>query len=108
MTLGAPAAAWRAVGLEHPLGPDHGGFLDLVPTRISGAEVESARATMRPELLLEQLYMGSVDEVVAEVAPLVEAGCRHFIVANVGASFMGEGGRGLVRQAQLMRRLRRL
>ena len=108
MALGAPAATWQALGLEHPLGPAHGGFLDLVPSRIGAAEVERARATMRPELLLGQLYMGSVDEVVAEAAPLVDAGCRHFIVANVGASFMSDGARGLVRQAQLMRRLRRL
>jgi hypothetical protein len=63
---------------------------------------------MRPELLAGMLYLGSVDEIVAEVAPLVAAGCRHFIIANAGASFMGEGARGLTRLAQLMRRLRRL
>ena len=108
MALGAPAEAWGALGLAHPLGAGHRGFLDLVPTRIGMADVERAAATMRPELLDGQLYLGSVDEVCAEVAPLVEAGCRHFIVANVGASFTGEGARGLWRLAQLMRRLRRL
>ena len=108
MALGAPGAAWSALGLVHPLGVDHGGFLDLVPTRVSAADVDRALATMRPELLTGQLYMGSVDQVVDEVAPLVGAGCRHFIIANIGASFMGDGARGLARQAQLMRRLRRL
>jgi phthiodiolone/phenolphthiodiolone dimycocerosates ketoreductase len=108
MTLGAPGAAWSALGLVHPLGVEHGGFLDLVPTRVSAADVDRALATMRPELLTSQLYMGSVDQVVDEVAPLVGAGCRHFIIANVGASFMGDGARGLARQAALMRRLRRL
>lgn len=108
MALGAPGTAWRALGLEHPLGRDHVGFLDLVPTRVHQPEIDRALATMRPELLAGQLYLGSVDEVVAEVAPLVAAGCRHFIVANVGASFMGEGGRGLLRLAHLMRRLRAL
>jgi hypothetical protein len=63
---------------------------------------------MRPELLLGQLYMGSVEDVVREVTPLAGAGCRHFIVANIGASFMGDGARGLARLAALMRRLRRL
>jgi hypothetical protein len=52
--------------------------------------------------------MGSVEQIVDEVAPLVGAGCRHFIVANVGASFMGDGARGLGRLARLMRRLRKL
>jgi hypothetical protein len=70
--------------------------------------VERALATVRPEILDGLLYVGSVDEVAAEVAPLVAAGCRHVIVANAGASFMGEGGRGLLRLAQLVRRLRAL
>jgi phthiodiolone/phenolphthiodiolone dimycocerosates ketoreductase len=108
MALGAPADAWSALGLTHPLGERHRGFLDLVPTRISAADVDRAAATMRPELLQGQLYLGSVDEICEEVAPLVGAGCRHFIVANVGASFTGEGARGLWRLARLMRRLRRL
>jgi phthiodiolone/phenolphthiodiolone dimycocerosates ketoreductase len=108
MALGVPAAAWAALGLVHPLGERHGGFLDLVPTRVAAADVERALATMRPELLDGLLYMGSVEEICAEVAPLVEAGCRHVIVANAGASFMGEGVRGLGRLAQLMRRLRGL
>jgi phthiodiolone/phenolphthiodiolone dimycocerosates ketoreductase len=108
MTLGAPGAAWSARGLVHPLGADHGGFLDLVPTRVTAADVDRALATMRPELLTSQLYIGNVDQIVEEVAPLVGAGCRHFIVANVGASFMGDGARGLARQASLMRKLRKL
>jgi len=106
--LGAPAAAWSALGLEHPLGKEHVGFLDLVPTRIHQPAIDRALATMRPELLEGQLYLGSVDEVVAQAAPLVAAGCRHFILANMGATFMGEGGRGLLRLAQLVRRLRAL
>ncbi len=108
MSLGAPAAAWRQRGLEHPLGPEHGGFLDLVPTRITAADVARAQATMTPDLLLDMLAMGSPAEIAAEAAPLAAAGCRHFIVANVGASFTGEGARGLVRLWELMRRLRRL
>jgi phthiodiolone/phenolphthiodiolone dimycocerosates ketoreductase len=108
MAMGAPAAAWTALGLEHPLGNDHGGFLDLVPTRIHQPELDRALRTMRPEVLQGQLYMGSVDEIVNEVTPLVGAGCRHFIVANIGASFTGDGARGLTRLAALMRRLRKL
>lgn len=106
--MGAPASAWTALGLEHPLGANHVGFLDLVPTRIHQPEIDRTLRTMRPELLQGLLYMGSVDEVVNEVTPLVGAGCRHFIVANIGASFMGDGARGLARLASLMRRLRKL
>ena len=108
MALGAPGAAWSALGLTHPLGADHGGALELVPSRVGMADVERAAATMRPALLEGQLYLGSPEEICDEVAPLVDAGCRHVVIANVGTSFTGEGARGLWRLAQLMRRLRRL
>ncbi len=108
MALGAPAEAWRAHGLEHPLGGGHGGFLDLVPTRVTAEQIDQAAARMTPALLLTLLYAGSVQEICDEAAPLVEAGCTHFILANAGASFSGAGARGVWRFARLMRRLRRL
>ncbi len=108
LALGAPADVWRAHGRAHPLGDAHRGFLDLVPTRVTAAQVDRAAATMTPELLLTLLYAGSAQQVCEEVAPLVDAGCSHFIIANAGASFTGEGAKGLWRLAELMRRLRRL
>jgi phthiodiolone/phenolphthiodiolone dimycocerosates ketoreductase len=108
MVLGVPAAVWRAHGLAHPLGEDHRGFLDLVPTRIGDDAIDRAARTMTPELFLSMLYAGSVDEICEQVAPLVDAGCRHFIVANLGAMLGGDGARGFARIVRLMRRLRRL
>jgi phthiodiolone/phenolphthiodiolone dimycocerosates ketoreductase len=108
MALGAPADVWRAHGLTHPLGETHRGFLDLVPTRITTAHVDQAVETMTPELLLTLLYVGSPQQVCEEAAALADAGCQHFIIANAGASFTGDGAKGLWRLAQLMRRLRRL
>jgi phthiodiolone/phenolphthiodiolone dimycocerosates ketoreductase len=108
MVLGVPAAVWRAHGLAHPLGDQHRGFLDLVPTRIADDDIDRAARTMTPELFLSMMYAGSVDEICAEAAPLADAGCRHFIVANLGAMFSGDGLRGIARLTRLMRRLRRL
>jgi phthiodiolone/phenolphthiodiolone dimycocerosates ketoreductase len=108
LALGAPAEVWRAHGRVHPLGDKHRGFLDLVPTRITTAQVDRAAATMTPGLLLTLLYIGSARQVCEEAAALVDAGCGHFIIANAGASFTGEGTKGLWRLASLMRRLRRL
>jgi phthiodiolone/phenolphthiodiolone dimycocerosates ketoreductase len=108
MVLGAPSEVWRAQGRTHPLGDLHRGFLDLVPTRITAEQVDRAAATMTPEILLTLLYAGSAQQICEEVAPLVDAGCGHFIIANVGASFTGDGAKGFWRLAELMRRLRRL
>ncbi len=108
VALGAPAAVWRAHGLVHPLGDTHGGLLDLVPTRITAAQIDRAAATMTPELLLTLLYAGNARQVCEEAAALADAGCGHFIVANAGASFTGDSAKGLWRLADLMRQLRRL
>lgn len=103
-----PATTWRAHGVAHPLGEDHRGFLDLVPTRIADADVDRAAATMTPALLESIVWAGSAREIRDQVAPLAAAGCRHFIVAHAGATFTGDGVRSLGRLAKLIRRLRRL
>jgi len=108
LVLGVPADVWRAHGLVHPLGDTHRGFLDLVPPRVTAAHVDQAAATMTRELLLTTMYAGNAREICDEVAPLVAAGCTHFITANAGASFMGAGAKGLWHLATLTRNLRRL
>lgn len=108
LALGAPADEWSARGLAHPLGEHHRGFLDLVPPRITTAHVDQAAATMTPELLLTLMYAGSPKQIRDEVAPLADAGCRHFIIANMGASFTGEGRKDIWRLRQLMQALKRL
>jgi phthiodiolone/phenolphthiodiolone dimycocerosates ketoreductase len=105
MALGAPAEVWRSHGLTHPLGDRHGGFLDLVPSRVTAEEVDRAAASMSPELLLTLMYAGSVEQICNEAAALADAGCTHFILANAGASFSGDGAKSVWRFAQLMRRL---
>jgi phthiodiolone/phenolphthiodiolone dimycocerosates ketoreductase len=108
LALGAPDEVWRAQGRTHPLGAGSRGFLDLVPPRVTEAQLDAAARTMTPEILLSIFYAGSPAEIGAEVAPLADAGCRHFILANVGTSFTGEGLADLWRLRDLMRRLQRL
>lgn len=108
MALGAPATVWRMHGLRHPLGDDHRGFLDLVPPRVTPAHVDQAAATMIPELLLTLMYAGTPAQIRDELAPLAAAGCRHFILVNMGASFTGEGMKDMWRLGRLIRALRRL
>jgi phthiodiolone/phenolphthiodiolone dimycocerosates ketoreductase len=108
LALGAPADEWAARGLAHPLGAHHRGFLDLVPPRVTTAHIDQAAATMTPDLLLTLIYAGSPTQIRDEVAPLAAAGCRHFIIANMGASFTGTGLKDIWRLGQLVRALKRL
>jgi phthiodiolone/phenolphthiodiolone dimycocerosates ketoreductase len=108
MSLLAPAEAWRGQGKEHPLGADHKGFIDIVPPRVTADQIDLAQRTMTPDLLLTSMYAGSPSEIRDEVAPLVDAGARCFIVANMGAALSGGSPKDLFRLASLIRKLRRL
>jgi phthiodiolone/phenolphthiodiolone dimycocerosates ketoreductase len=108
MSLLVPAEVWQQHGKEHPLGAKHKGFIDIVPPRVTDEEIDRAARTMTPELLLTSMYAGSPAEIRDEVAPLVAAGVRHFIVSNMGAALSGGSPRDFLRLASLIRKLRRL
>jgi len=108
MALLVPADVWRKHGRQHPIGEHHKGFIDILPTRVTDEIIDLAARTMTPELLLSSMYAGSPGEIRDEVAPLVEAGARHLILANLGAALTGGGPRDILRLASLIRKLRRL
>jgi phthiodiolone/phenolphthiodiolone dimycocerosates ketoreductase len=108
MTLLVPDEVWRAHGKRHPLGDGHKGFIDIVPPRVTDEQIDQSARDMTPELLLSSFYAGSPAEIRDEVAPLVAAGARHLVVANVGAALTNGGPRDILRLASLIRKLRRL
>jgi phthiodiolone/phenolphthiodiolone dimycocerosates ketoreductase len=108
LTMLLPGPLWGRHGLRHPLGDDFEGFPDFVPEEVTPAQIEAARRQVTPELLADGVFAGSVDEVVAELRPLVAAGLRHVVIWNIGPLAAGASAADLVRQALLMRRLRRL
>ncbi len=108
MALGLPPQLWSECGAVHPLGEDFGGFLEIVPSRIGPDVIDAALGQINAELLGRLFYMGSVDDILEEAAPLAEAGCRHFIIANMGGAFTGAGLSDFVKLGRLMRALKRL
>jgi len=103
-----PGPVWTKHGLRHPLGDDYEGFAQFVPEEITPAHVEASRRQITPALLAEGAVAGSVDEVVAEIRPLVDAGLRHLVIWNIGPLATGGRPDDLVRLALLLRRLRML
>lgn len=103
-----PGALWKKHQLIHPLGEAYEGFPDIIPNEVPPAALAAAERQITPALLQDGLYAGSVDEIVAEVQPLVAAGLRHVVIWNVGPLATGGSPVELVRFVQLVRRLRRL
>jgi phthiodiolone/phenolphthiodiolone dimycocerosates ketoreductase len=108
MSLLVSAEVWRQYGKRHPLGDDHQGFIDIVPSRVTDEAIDQAARTMTPEMLLSSMYAGNPSQIRDEIAPLVEAGARHVIVSNMGVALTGGGPRDILRLASLIRKLRRL
>ena len=103
-----PGALWKRHGLRHPLGEEFEGFPDFVPQEVTEAHIEASRRQVTPELVADAVFAGSVNEVIEEVRPLVDAGLRHVVIWNVGPLATGATPADLVRLALVVRRLRRL
>lgn len=103
--LGLPGAVWNAHGLEHPLGADFPGQIELVPSRITRDQVETARDRMTRQLLEDQYYFGTPQQIAEQAKALADAGCTHFILANMGGNFTGRGAADFESMAELTRLL---
>jgi phthiodiolone/phenolphthiodiolone dimycocerosates ketoreductase len=108
MGLLLPGRLWTTHGLRHPLGDDFEGFPEFVPEEITAAQIDQARRQVTADLIGDGVFAGSIDEVVAEIRPLVDAGLRHLVIWNIGPLATGASLRGLLQLAVLIRRLRRL
>jgi len=108
MSLLMPPEVWKRNGLRHPLGDDFQGFADIVPNAVPPQALAAAERQVTPELLNDGIFAGTVDEVVEELKPFVAAGLRHVVIWNVGPLATGGGAGDLLRQTQLIRRLRKL
>lgn len=91
MALGLPHEVWQKHGAEHPLPESEATFIEIVPARVTEEHIDRSLAALTPELLDEVFYMGSVDDILEQAAPLAGAGCNHFIIANMGGAFTGRG-----------------
>ena len=103
-----PGPVWTKHGLRHPLGDDYEGFAQFVPEEVTPAQLEASRRQLTPELLAEAAIAGSIEEVMAEIRPLVAAGLRHVVMWNIGPLATGGKPSELVQLAMLVRKLRHL
>lgn len=87
--LFAPGAVWARCGVKHPFGEDFRGLIDLMPHRLTKAEVREASAEVTEEILREWLLVGTPREILARVRALADAGLRHAIIFPTSALVSG-------------------
>lgn len=73
----ASPEAWRAAGHEHPLGASYRGFVDVIPDELDPEQIATAMSDIPDEVLEGTFLWGTVDDIVASIRELGEAGLRH-------------------------------
>lgn len=108
MSLLLPGPLWTKHGLKHPLGEDYEGFAQFVPEEVSPEILDQARSLATPELMGDGVFAGNVDQIVAELEPLVRAGLRHVVIWNLSPLVSGASPKGMLQLASLIRRLKKI
>ena len=85
LALHASAASWRRLGHAHPFGEQYQGLKELLPHRLTRADVDRALAAVPEEVVADQAIVGSRETVLNRIGDLVEAGMRHPMLIPVSA-----------------------
>ncbi len=80
-----PAQRWQEMGLEHPLGPNFGGFVELVSETYDRANLEEALAAVPTEILHHGLLIGTPTQIAYRLREFGAAGLRHVVLGPISA-----------------------
>ena len=83
--MGTSARQWAELGSDHPLGPDFGGYGQVVPEALDGRELKAAIARVPPEIVRARFVGGTPRQVQATIRDYADAGLRHVVLAPVSA-----------------------
>lgn len=84
-----PDQIWQLFGLRHPLGENFRGYMDLLPESYDRATVEAAIDAV-PVEMMEGVFWGTPDQIVAKVRAFGDAGLRHFVPLMLSATVSPE------------------
>src|SRR5690242_8310192 len=84
-----PDQVWQPFGLQHPMGKDFRGYMDLRPETYDPPTVEAANNAVSGQMM-ESLFWGTPDQIVARVRAFGEAGLRHFVPLMLSATVSPE------------------
>lgn len=83
--MGTSAGWWDERGLDHPFGPDFGGYIDVLPEKIDGRALDAAIGCVSPEVVRSCYLYGTSAQVETRIREYADAGLRHIVLAPVSA-----------------------
>lgn len=83
--MGTSARQWAELGSDHPLGPDFGGYGQVLPETLDRRELDAAIARVPPEVVRSRFVSGTPRQVEATIRDYADAGLRHIVLAPASA-----------------------
>ncbi len=74
---------WERNGLEHPLGNDSQGFIDVVIHGLDADELRDIAPTIPFEMVCEVLFIGNSEELAGQFEGYARNGLEHVVLANL-------------------------
>jgi phthiodiolone/phenolphthiodiolone dimycocerosates ketoreductase len=74
---------WEAHGLEHPLGNDSKGFVDVIIHDLDPDELRDIAHTIPFEMVQEVLFIGNTEELTGQFEGYARNGLEHIVLANI-------------------------
>ena len=81
--LFAMGSIWEAHGLEHPLGNDSRGFIDVIIHDLDADELRDIAPTIPFEMVQQVLFIGNSHELASQFEAYARAGLEHVVLANL-------------------------
>ncbi len=81
--LFAMGSVWEKYGLEHPLGNDSKGFIDVIIHDLDPEMLRELAPTIPFEMVDEVLFIGNADELAEQFSDYAKAGLEYLVLANL-------------------------
>jgi len=81
--LFAMGSIWESHGMEHPLGNDSKGFIDVIIHDLNPDDLRDLAPTIPFEMVQEVLFIGNAEELAGQFEGYAKNGLEHIVLANL-------------------------
>ena len=81
--LFAMGSVWEEHGLDHPLGNDSKGFIDVIMHGLDPDDLRDIAPTIPFEMVKQVLFVGNAEELASQFEAYADQGLEHIVLANL-------------------------